>query len=146
MKFNNVGWIGTGFMGKSMCMHLLNTGKTMYIYNRTQQKASTLLDKGASWCGTPKEVAERSDIVFSIVGFPKDVEEIILGEQGVIKSAKQGLVIVDMTTSSPILAEKIYNITKENEMYSLDAPCFRRRSRSQRKQISYNGWGRQGYL
>jgi 3-hydroxyisobutyrate dehydrogenase len=122
MESKNIGWIGTGVMGKSMCLHLINSGNTAYIYNRTKQKAAELLEKGAFWCDSPEEVAEKSEIIFSIVGFPEDVEKIILDEKGVLKSAKQGSVIVDMTTSSPILAKKIYEICKNKGIYSLDAP------------------------
>ena len=122
MESKKIGWIGTGVMGKSMCLHLINSGNTAYIYNRTKQKAAELLEKGAFWCDSPEEVAEKSEIIFSIVGFPEDVEKIILDEKGVLKSAKQGSVIVDMTTSSPILAKKIYEICKNKGIYSLDAP------------------------
>lgn len=122
MESKNIGWIGTGVMGKSMCLHLINSGNTAYIYNRTKQKAAELLEKGAFWCDSPEEVAEKSEIIFSIVGFPEDVEKIILDEKGILKSAKQGSVIVDMTTSSPILAKKIYEICKNKGIYSLDAP------------------------
>ena len=122
MESKNIGWIGTGVMGKSMCLHLINSGNTAYIHNRTKQKAAELLEKGAFWCDSPEEVAEKSEIIFSIVGFPEDVEKIILDEKGVLKSAKQGSVIVDMTTSSPILAKKIYEICKNKGIYSLDAP------------------------
>lgn len=122
MELKNVGWIGTGVMGKSMCTHILNAGHTVYAFNRTKQKATFLIENGAFWCSSPEEVAEKSDIIFSIVGFPEDVEEIILGHKGILKRAKQGAVIVDMTTSSPILAEKIYKISKEKGIFSLDAP------------------------
>ncbi len=122
MISKNIGWIGTGVMGKSMCMHLINAGNTAHIYSRTKQKAAELLEKGASWCNSPEEVAEKSDIIFSIVGFPEDVEEVILSEKGVLRSAKQGSIIVDMTTSRPILAKKIYEIAKKKGIYFLDAP------------------------
>jgi 3-hydroxyisobutyrate dehydrogenase len=122
MEFMNVGWIGTGVMGKSMCAHILNAGHTVYVYNRTKQKAAFLVENGAFWCESPEEVAEKSDIIFSIVGFPEDVEEIILGHKGILKRAKQGTVIVDMTTSSPILAVKIYKIAKDKGIFFLDAP------------------------
>jgi 3-hydroxyisobutyrate dehydrogenase len=122
MELKNVGWIGTGVMGKSMCTHILNAGHTVYVYNRTKQKAAFLIENGAFWCESPEEVAEKSDIIFSIVGFPEDVEEIILGHKSILKRAKQGAVIVDMTTSSPILAVKIYTNAKEKGIFSLDAP------------------------
>lgn len=117
--WKEVRWVG---WERSMSLHLINSGNTAYIYNRTKQKAAELLEKGAFWCDSPEEVAEKSEIIFSIVGFPEDVEKIILDEKGILKSAKQGSVIVDMTTSSPILAKKIYEICKNKGIYSLDAP------------------------
>ena len=117
-----IGWIGTGVMGKSMCAHILNAGYQIYVYNRTKEKAKELVDKGANWCSNPREVAEKSDIVFTIVGFPNDVEEVYLGENGILKSVKSGSIIIDMTTSEPSLAQKIYNRAKKIGVSSLDAP------------------------
>ena len=117
-----IGWIGTGVMGKSMCAHILNAGYQIYVYNRTKEKAKELVDKGANWCSNPREVAEKSDIVFTIVGFPNDVEEVYLGENGILKSVKSGSIIIDMTTSEPSLAQKIYNKAKKIGVSSLDAP------------------------
>src|SRR4051812_48479397 len=98
-----IGWIGTGVMGLSMCRHLMNKGYQATVYNRTREKAKPLLDAGAAWGETPKAVAERSDVVFAIVGFPKDVREVFLGQQGALAGAKPGTVLVDMTTSEPSL-------------------------------------------
>jgi len=117
-----IGWIGTGVMGKSMCTHILNAGYKLSIYNRTKEKANDLLNKGASWCLNPKEVAEKSDIVFTIVGFPHDVESVYLGENGVLSSIKKGAIVVDMTTSEPSLAQRIYKKAKEKGVSSIDAP------------------------
>jgi 3-hydroxyisobutyrate dehydrogenase len=118
----HIGWIGTGVMGKSMCAHILNAGYKVSVYNRTEEKAKELVDMGANWCSNPKEVAEKSDIVFTIVGFPHDVEEVYLGENGILKSVKNGSIIVDMTTSEPSLAKRIYNMAKKMGVSSLDAP------------------------
>ncbi|MFX0047455.1 MAG: NAD(P)-dependent oxidoreductase, partial [Candidatus Hermodarchaeota archaeon] len=117
-----IGWIGTGVMGKSMCIHILNAGYEISVYNRTKEKAKKLIDKGAIWCSNPRQVAEGSDIVFTIVGFPQDVEEVYLGENGILKSIKRGSIVVDMTTSEPSLAQKIYNEAKKIGVSSLDAP------------------------
>ena len=117
-----IGWIGTGVMGASMCMHLQKAGYKIYVYNRTKQKADDLIKGGAEWCDSPEKVAKNSDIVFSIVGFPKDVESVYLGENGVLKGIKKGAIIVDMTTSEPTLAQKIYDEAKKKEVSSLDAP------------------------
>jgi len=117
-----IGWIGIGVMGKSMCSHILNAGYDVSIYNRTKEKANDLLDKGATWCLNPREVAEKSDIVFTIVGFPHDVESVYLGENGVLSSIKKGAIVVDMTTSEPSLAQRIYKEAKEKGVSSIDAP------------------------
>lgn len=117
-----VGWIGTGVMGSSMCGHLMNAGYSATVYSRTQQKAQTLIDRGAQWAATPRAVAENSDVVFSIVGFPADVREVLLGEQGALSGAKPGVVLVDMTTSQPSLAVEIYDTAKQKGVHSVDAP------------------------
>ena len=118
----HIGWIGTGVMGKSMCDHILNAGYSVSVYNRTKEKANDLVQMGAIWCSSPKEVAEKCDILFTIVGFPLDVEEVYLGENGVLKTIKKNSIIVDMTTSEPSLAQRIYNEAKKLGVSSLDAP------------------------
>ncbi len=122
MMEEKIGWIGTGVMGKSMCAHLLNAGYKIFVYNRTKAKAEDLINNGAVWCSNPKEVAEKSDIIFTIVGFPKDVEEVYLGDNGVLKEAQQGSIIVDMTTSEPSLAQHIFEQAKLLGISSIDAP------------------------
>ncbi|MBD3354233.1 MAG: NAD-binding protein [Candidatus Lokiarchaeota archaeon] len=117
-----IGWIGTGVMGSSMCSHILKEGYEIFVYNRTKSKAQELLDNGANWCDNSKQVAENSDIIFTIVGFPKDVEKVYLGESGVLQGVTSGNIIVDMTTSNPSLAEKIYKEAKKKNVSSLDAP------------------------
>ena len=108
MNLKKIGWIGTGVMGNSMCKHILDKGFKVSVYNRTRHKADELLKKGAQWCESPAEVARNSDCVFTIVGYPADVEEVILGEKGVLAGARPGLILVEMTTSEPTLAERIY--------------------------------------
>lgn len=117
-----VGWIGTGVMGSSMCGHLIKAGYNVNVYNRTQTKAQTLIDAGAQWCGSPAEVAANSDVVFTIVGYPQDVEEVMLGENGVIAHARKGTYVVDMTTSTPALAEHIHTAAVKRGIHTLDAP------------------------
>lgn len=117
-----IGWIGTGVMGRSMCGHLLAKGFQVTIYNRSQGKANDLLAQGATWSTTPKVVAEQSDVVFSIVGFPSDVHEVLLGENGALAGSKAGNVLVDMTTSEPSLAVKIFEAAKAKGVHSVDAP------------------------
>ncbi|MFI4873839.1 MAG: NAD(P)-dependent oxidoreductase [Blastopirellula sp. JB062] len=117
-----IGWIGTGVMGVSMCGHLIDAGFSATVYNRTKSKAQPLLDKGAAWAETPREVAQASDVIFTIVGFPADVRDVILGEEGALAGSKRGDVIVDMTTSEPSLAIEIAEIAAEKGVESVDAP------------------------
>jgi 3-hydroxyisobutyrate dehydrogenase len=117
-----LGWIGTGVMGQSMCGHLLAKGFSCTVYNRSKAKAQGLLDKGAKWGNTPRQVAEQSDVIFAIVGFPRDVREVFLGGDGVLAGSKQGNILVDMTTSEPSLAVEIYEAAKARGVRSVDAP------------------------
>ena len=117
-----IGWIGTGVMGKSMCMHILKAGYKVYVYNRTKAKADELVAAGAEWCDSPEAVAEKSSYIFSIVGYPKDVREVMFGENGIFNSISKGSIIIDMTTSEPSLAEEIYKKAKAMGVSSLDAP------------------------
>lgn len=117
-----IGWIGTGVMGRSMCLHLIKAGHDAFVYNRTKSKADDLIAAGATWCENPKEVATKADTIFTIVGFPKDVEETILGEQGVLAGCTAGKTIVDMTTSKPSLAVKIHAEAAAKSVQALDAP------------------------
>lgn len=118
----NIGWIGTGVMGAAMCGHLLDAGHQLTVYNRTREKAQPLLDKGAKWAASPKAVAGQSDIVFTMVGFPDDVRQVILGSEGVLAGAKAGTIVVDMTTSSPDLAQTISQACTGKGLMALDAP------------------------
>lgn len=117
-----LGWIGTGVMGKSMAGHLMDRGFSMTVFNRSKDKAQPLVDKGAKWADTPKAVAEASDVVFSIVGFPVDVRTVILGADGALAGSKSGNVIVDMTTSEPSLAVEIAEAAKKKGVHAVDAP------------------------
>jgi 3-hydroxyisobutyrate dehydrogenase len=117
-----IGWIGTGVMGSSMCGHLISAGFAATVYSRTKQRAEVLIGKGASWAASPKEVAQNSDVVFSIVGFPSDVREVMLGRNGALAGAQAGSVLVDMTTSQPSLAVEIYEAAKAKGVHSVDAP------------------------
>jgi 3-hydroxyisobutyrate dehydrogenase len=117
-----IGWIGTGVMGSSMAGHLLNKGYAATVFNRTRDKAKPLLERGAQWGDSPKAVAQKSDIIFSIVGFPHDVREVILGSDGALNGASAGSVLVDMTTSEPSLAREIYQAAQARGVASVDAP------------------------
>lgn len=117
-----IGFIGTGVMGKSMAYHLLHKGFQVVVYSRTKGKAEELIASGAQWVDTPKEIAEKANVVITIVGFPSDVEEVYLGENGLIPNGKKNTYLIDMTTSKPTLAAKIYEYAKERGMHALDAP------------------------
>jgi 3-hydroxyisobutyrate dehydrogenase len=117
-----LGWIGTGVMGHSMAGHLMSAGFAMAVYNRSKSKAEALLAKGAAWAASPKALAEQSDVVFAIVGFPADVREVMLGANGALAGSKAGNVLVDMTTSEPSLAVEIYSAAKAKGVHSVDAP------------------------
>lgn len=117
-----LGWIGTGVMGSSMCSHLIGRGFQMTVTTRSRSKAQPLLDRGATWASSPREVASRSDVVFAIVGFPRDVREVFLGNDGALAGSKPGNILVDMTTSEPSLAVEIYEAAKARGVYAVDAP------------------------
>jgi 3-hydroxyisobutyrate dehydrogenase len=117
-----IGWIGTGVMGTSICGHLIDAGYPTTVYSRTRERAQPLVDKGATWASTPAEVAANSDVTFTMVGYPADVREVVLGVQGVLSTAARGAVIVDMTTSEPSLAQEIFAAAAERGVASVDAP------------------------
>lgn len=103
-----IGFIGTGVMGTSIVKHLLKAGHEVQVYNRTKNKATEVIELGAEWKSTPAEAAQNADLVFTIVGYPSDVEEVYYGENGIFQTAAAGQVLVDMTTSTPTLAKKLY--------------------------------------
>ena len=117
-----IGWIGTGVMGASMVSHLIDAGFQATVYSRTRDKAEPVLAKGAEWADSPKAVAEASDVIFAIVGFPSDVREVMLGEDGALAGSKPGNVLVDMTTSEPSLAIEIHEAARAQDVHSVDAP------------------------
>lgn len=117
-----LGWIGTGVMGLQMAGHLQKEGHELFVYNRTRSKADTLVEKGAVWCPSPAEVGAKAEIVFGMVGFPKDVEETYMGSDGVVHNDAACRILVDMTTSEPGLAVKIAESAGQYGIKSLDAP------------------------
>jgi 3-hydroxyisobutyrate dehydrogenase len=117
-----IGWIGTGVMGKSMCGHLMAAGYAATVFNRSPEKAKSLVEKGAKAADSPRAVAEASDVVFSIVGYPQDVREVTWGERGTLAGARPGTVLVDMTTSEPALAREIDQAARARQVHAVDAP------------------------
>ena len=122
MSIKKIGFIGTGIMGAAMAGHLLAAGFEVSVYNRTKAKAEGLVEKGARWCDSPGQCAKGQDAVITIVGYPKDVEEVYLGKDGILSNAGEGAYVIDMTTSSPILAERIFTEAKQKGIHAVDAP------------------------
>jgi len=109
-------------MGRSMAGHLMAAGHALHVFNRTRDKAKPLLDSGASWHDSAGEAAAQADVVVTMLGFPRDVEETYLGEGGIIARARKGALLIDMTTSSPLLARRISAAASERGLAALDAP------------------------
>jgi 3-hydroxyisobutyrate dehydrogenase len=118
----SVGWIGTGVMGLPMCGHLLAAGFPVKVFSRTKERALPLVEQGAQWCSTPAEVAEGVDVVVTMVGYPSDVRQVLLGDGGVLNAAARGTTTIDMTTSEPQLAQEIFDAAAAKGVGSLDAP------------------------
>lgn len=117
-----IGWIGTGVMGASMCGHLLTAGYQVTVANRSPEKARPLVERGAVEAASPREVAAASDVVVTMVGYPHDVREVTLGPDGTLAGAREGLVLVDMTTSEPALAREIAEAARARGVHAVDAP------------------------
>lgn len=117
-----VGFIGIGVMGKSMAGHIMNGGYETHIYTRTRSKAEELLQNGATWEENPAALAAATDVIITMVGYPSDVEEIYLGDNGILKNCREGSIVIDMTTSSPQLAATIYQQAAGQGTAALDAP------------------------
>ena len=117
-----IGFIGTGVMGSCMAGHLLAAGSEVHVYNRTKSRSDKLVEAGAVWEDSPASLAQKCDVIFTIVGYPKDVEEVYLGKNGLIGSAAEGSLLVDMTTSSPKLAVRIWEAARARGVSFLDAP------------------------
>jgi 3-hydroxyisobutyrate dehydrogenase len=117
-----VGFIGLGVMGNSMAKHILQAGYPLNVYTRTKEKADELIQLGANWKDSVSKLAIESDIIITMIGYPKDVEEVYFGDEGILQAAKHGTYVIDMTTSQPSLAKKIYEKAKEKQIFALDAP------------------------
>ena len=118
-----IGWIGTGVMGKSMAGHLIKNGYKLCVYNRTKSKADELVSMGAEYC-EPREMASKVDYMFLMLGFPKDIEDMIYDPNtGIMNQLKENSYIIDHTTSSPGLAQRIAaDLKKLKNIKSIDAP------------------------
>jgi 3-hydroxyisobutyrate dehydrogenase len=117
-----LGWIGLGVMGDSMCAHLQRAGYALTVHTRTRARAAQRLAEGAAWADTPRAVAEASDVVFTMVGFPRDVRAVAFGEHGVLAGLRAGGILVDMTTSEPALAVELAAAARARGAWAIDAP------------------------
>ncbi len=117
-----IAFIGTGVMGRSMAGHLLGAGYPLTVYNRTKERSAPLLERGALWASSPGAAAADADLVITIVGYPRDVEQVYLEDGGILAAAKKGAILVDMTTSSPSLARRIAEKAAAAGLRALDAP------------------------
>ncbi len=117
-----IGWIGTGVMGRWMCHNIIDSGYQTIVHTRTAKKAEPLIEEGAVWADTPAELARKSDIIFTIVGYPKDVEQVYFGDNGLIAAMREGTIAIDMTTTRPSLAVKIAAACTKKGCHALDAP------------------------
>lgn len=120
--FNKIGFIGIGVMGKSMAAHLMDAYGPILVYSRTKSKAEDLISRGAIWRDSVKEIAQEADLIFTIVGYPSDVESIYLSEDGLVKNAKEGTFFCDMTTTTPSLEMKIAEQAAKRGCKFFDAP------------------------
>ena len=119
-----IGFIGTGIMGQGMIRNLMKAGYPVQIYNRTRSKAEALEREGAVWKDSAAQCAAGCGVVITIVGYPQDVEEVYFGPGGLLESAQPGTVLIDMTTTSPKLAQRIYDQARERGLDALDARSF----------------------
>ena len=117
-----IGFIGIGVMGAAMARNLMKAGHSLYVYTRTAKKADSLVAEGAIWCPSVAACAQDRDAVITMVGYPKDVEEVYFGEAGILEHAKQGAYIIDMTTTDPLLSVRISKAAQEKGLHALDAP------------------------
>ena len=122
MTLKKIAFIGTGVMGSSVVRHLLKANYEVTIYTRTKEKALALIEEGAVWAKTASEATTGADVIFTMAGYPKDVESIYFGSGGIFEGSTEGQIIVDMTTSSPALAIKIAAEAQNRKMASIDAP------------------------
>ncbi len=118
----SIAFIGTGVMGRSMAGHLQKAGHRLHVHNRTKEKAAALLESGAQWHDSAGGAAAEADVVITMLGFPTDVEQSYLGAGGIVERAKAGALLIDMTTSSPVLARRIADAAAKRNLGALDAP------------------------
>lgn len=122
MEIAKIAFIGTGVMGTSIVKHLLDSNYEVVVYTRTKGKADSLIEAGAVWADTVVAAVEHADLVFTMVGYPADVEEVYFGVGGILSTGRAGQILIDMTTSSPALAKRIAEAGAKLQMETIDAP------------------------
>lgn len=122
MRIRNVGFVGTGIMGCAIAGHLMDAGYHLTVHNRTREKAEPLVARGARWAESPAEVTRHVEVVFTMVGYPSDVEDVYLGEGGILQEARRGTWLVDLTTSAPQLARDIHDAAEVMGLHATDCP------------------------
>lgn len=122
MEVKKIAFLGTGVMGVSVVNHLLDSNYEVAIYTRTKEKARSLIDAGAVWMDTVAAAVKDAELVFTMLGYPGDVEEVYFGDGGIFSTGKAGQILIDMTTSSPALAIRIANAGAKLQMATIDAP------------------------
>ena len=121
-RLRKVGFVGAGIMGSAIAGHILDAGYALTVHTRTKERADSLLARGATWAQTPAKAAEDADVVFTMVGFPEDVEDVYLGDAGILQAARKGAWLVDLTTSSPRLARDIHDAAEVMGKHAIDCP------------------------
>lgn len=121
-RIRNVSFIGTGIMGAAIAGHLLDAGYSLTVYNRTKEKAQPLLQRGAAWADSVEQAARHADVVFTMLGYPKDVEDVYLSTNGLLSVTRKGAWLVDLTTSSPQLARDIHGVAEVSDIHAVDCP------------------------
>ena len=122
MQIRKIAFVGTGIMGANIAGHLMDAGYDLTVYNRTRAKAEDLLARGAHWAASPAEAAANADVVFTMVGYPSDVEDVYLSTDGLIRTAKKGAWLIDLTTSSPQLARDIHDAAAVEDKHAFHCP------------------------
>ena len=117
-----IGFIGIGVMGGPMALNLMRAGYELTVYSRTKAKCEAVLAAGARWADSPAACAAGQDAVLTMVGYPRDVEQVYFGADGILEAVQQGMLLIDLTTTSPELAKRIFAAAKERDADALDAP------------------------
>lgn len=123
MKKNiQLGWVGLGLMGEPMCQHLLTAGYPMLVFTRSKEKARGLLSSGATWATTLEDVANRCEVVFTMVGSEQEIREVYFSDKGLFTSDISGKIFIDMGTTAPSLTQEIMTFAQERGAHTIDAP------------------------